>query len=58
MPGRNANNILKLIYDKLPSLSGGKIPVVLASEADISTMQDDIALMKADLAAIRAILES
>lgn len=32
---------------KFPDQSGGKVPVVMASETDIATMQDDIALMKA-----------
>lgn len=39
MPGRNADNIFKLIYDqiyaKLPSLSGGKVPVVQSSTPPI-----------------------
>jgi len=52
---------------KLPALVGGKIPVDasvsidpagLATEATLGTMQADIALMKADLADILAILES
>jgi hypothetical protein len=47
MPGRNADNIFKLIYDKLSDQG-----------TDIGTMRDDIALIKADIAAIRAILES
>ena len=55
------------IDGKLPALVGGKIPVDasvsidpagLATEATLGTMQADIALMKADLAAILAILES
>ncbi len=41
------------IIDKLPDLSGDKIPVVMASEADIATMQDDIALIKADVATLK-----
>ena len=55
------------IDGKLPALVGGKIPVDasvsidpagLATEATLGTMQADIAHMKADLAAILAILES
>ena len=55
-----------LINSRIPLLVGGKVPVdistsvvsMLATEATLGTMQADIALMKADLAAILAILES
>jgi hypothetical protein len=47
MPGGNADNIFRLIYDKIDDQG-----------TDIATMQDDLALIKADIAAIRAILES
>jgi hypothetical protein len=35
---------------KFPDQVGNKIPVVIAAEADIATMQDDIATIKADIA--------
>jgi hypothetical protein len=38
---------------KIPDQSGGKVPVVMASETDIGTMQDDIALIKADIITIK-----
>lgn len=38
---------------KFPDQSGGKVPVVMAAEADIATMQDDIALIKADVATLK-----
>ncbi len=40
------------IDGKIPVLSGGMVPVVMASEADIATMQDDIALIKASQSSI------
>lgn len=52
--GKTSGGVLKALLTD----ADGKLQVSLAADADLATMQDDIALIKADIAAIRAILES
>lgn len=48
--GKTAGGVLKALLTD----ADGKLQVSLAADADLATMQDDIALIKADIAAIRA----
>jgi hypothetical protein len=52
--GKTDGGVLKALLTD----ADGKLQVSMAADADLATMQDDIALIKADIAAIRAILES
>lgn len=54
MQGRNPTGI----WVKLEQIRVALVGPVSVSNADLATMQDDIALIKSDIAEIRALLEA